>query len=538
MSTLPQPAVERAVAAGRFRALDAEETLTRFLVDGMPDRNRFHQALDELMAELTGGRPVRVRAFGEMVDILWRAGRQSAALHLEELWNEASVNHSFSLLCGYVMANFYKEGVERQFDAVCRAHTHVLSPMRPAVGESAASAIPEVDWLRDRVRLLEGENGRLAKIGLECRRSFEERAHRSEERFRLLVENVEDYAICMLDPSGAMVTWNQGAEQTLGYSAGEIVGNHFSKLHPEEEVALGWCERALATARRTGRFEDEGWLVRKDGSRFWASTILSALHDHAGHFVGFGKITRDLTARVHAEAERLERMRLEEAEKRKDEALAIVGPELRNPLAAAMLIARTLRRACGGVAEAELSALDRQLNQIARIVDDLGAASAVIRDSVALSPKPLPIGDVIARAVETTMPMMEERCHDVSIDAPDGELIVHVDPQRMVQVFGNLLSNAAKYTPKGGRIRVGAVRCGEQVEASVEDTGRGIAKDKIERIFDLFTQADPERDAPSGLGIGLSVVRKLVQAHGGEVTAESDGLGRGSRFVVRLPRAG
>jgi PAS domain S-box-containing protein len=538
MRTLQKFGVHDAVASGSFVAVDAHEVLAQILVDGAPDRDRFRRTLGELMERVTGGRPARVRGFGEMVDLLWRDGKRSAAIQLEELWNEAAAVHSFSLLCAYVVANLYKEGLDPQLEAVCLAHTHVISAPRPAASESEDGGTLDVDRLRDRVRLLEAENDRWREIEVACRRSAVERIHSSEERFSLLVDSVEDYAIFMLDLDGVIVTWNHGAERIKGYSASEIIGQHFSKLHPSEAAAEGRCERALDVARRMGRFEDEGWRVRKDGSRFWASCILTALRDTAGTIVGFAKVTRDLTARVRAEAERLQRVRLEEADTRKNEVLAVVGHELRNPLGAVTMVTTAMRRSGGSATEKQLAILDRQVERMLRIVGDLGDATRVMQDNVPLQQRHIEIRDVLANATEIVMPLMAERRHEFSVYVLDQGLLVNVDPERMTQVLGNILSNAAKYTPAGGRIRLRAALSGEHVEVSVQDNGRGIARDKLDLIFDLFGQAEPKLDARAGgLGIGLSVARKIVHAHGGEIVAQSDGPGRGSQFVVRLPRA-
>jgi len=537
MRTFQKFDADGAVAAGRFLAVDARETLARILVDGMPDRDRFNRTIGELMARVTGGRPARVRAFGEMVDLLWRDGRRGAAIQLEELWNEASAVHSFSLLCAYVIANLYKEGVDPQLQAVLHAHTHVISAPRPEASMSEDALPLEVDRLRERVRLLETENDRWREIEVACRRSAAERIHSSEERFSLLVDSVEDYAILMLDLSGVIVTWNHGAERIKGYSASEIIGQHFSKLYPPEDVASGQCSRALDVARREGRFEDEGWRVRKDGSRFWATCVLTALRGKAGTIVGFAKVTRDLTARVRAEAERLQRARLEEADKRKNEVLAIVGHELRNPLGAVTMVARAMRRSDGRVTEKQLAILDRQVERMLRIVEDLGDAARVMHESVPLVHRQIETRELLAHAAEIVTPLMEEHRHEFCVDVRDEVLLVNVDPVRMTQVLVNILTNAAKYTPDGGRIRLCAALSGEHVEVSVQDNGRGIGQDKLDLIFDLFGQADPELDARGGgLGIGLTVARKIVCAHGGEIVAQSDGPGRGSQFVVRLPR--
>jgi PAS domain S-box-containing protein len=528
--------IEGAIDSGRVVLLDARETLSRFLVNGMPDPDRFHRTLDEVMARLVGGAPVRVRAYGEMVDLLWRDGARTAAIRLEELWNEAAAVHPFSLLCAYVMANFVKGAGGAELKAVCRSHTHVLSVGRRDGIAREVPPVPEVVRLRERCRLLEAENARLREIQGALRRSLAERLHVSESRFRLLVENVEDYAITMLDTNGAVVTWNAGAARISGFCADEIVGCHFSRFYPAEDVAAGKCEHQLAIAGATGRYEDEGWRLRKDASRFWANGVTTALRDEGGTLIGFGQVTRDLTARLRAEAERVRLARIEEAQQRKDEFLAIMGHELRNPLAPLVTAAHMIRLRGGHATEKEMGVLDRQLRQMTRIVDDLLDASRAMREKVQLALEPIEIGKVLANAVDLAAPLLEERGHALCVEVPQAGHLVSVDPERMAQVFGNVLNNAAKYTPNGGAIRLSAARCGEDVEVTVQDNGQGMAPEMLDRVFDLFAQVDPglARTA-GGLGIGLAVARKIVREHGGEIVAQSEGVGRGSRFVVRLP---
>jgi PAS domain S-box-containing protein len=527
--------VEAAVDSGRVVLLDARETLARFLVNGMPDADRFHRVVDDLMARVTMGRPARVRAFGEMVDLLWRDGARTAAIRLEELWNEAAVVHRFSLLCAYVMANFVKGAGGPDLATVCDQHTHVLALHGDDALDRNAEAVLEFGRLRDRCRSLEAENERLREIEAALRQSLAERLHASESRFRLLMENVEDYVSYMLDPNGMVVTWNAGAARIKGYSATETIGAHFSKFYPQEDVIAGKCEHGLATATATGRYEDEGWRLRKDGSRFWASGVTTALRDDAGTLIGFGQVTRDLTARVRAEAERVQLARIEEAQRRKDEFLAIMGHELRNPLAPLVTAAHMIRLRGGRATEMEMGILDRQLRQMTRIVDDLLDASRAMRDTVQLSLETIEIGKVLANAIDLAAPLLEERRQELSVDVPPRGHLVSVDPERMAQVFGNVLNNAAKYTPKGGTIELSAGRRGEHIEVIVQDNGQGIAPELLERVFDLFAQADPglARTA-GGLGIGLAVARKIVREHRGEIVAQSEGVGRGSRFVVRL----
>ena len=189
--------------------------------------------------------------------------------------------------------------------------------------------------------------------------------------FRLLVSRVRDYALFVMDPQGHIATWNAGAEHIKGYRADEIIGRHFSIFYPPEDVASGKCERELEVAARTGTFEEEGWRLRKDGTPFWASVLITALRDDAGNLVGFAKVSRDLTDRLRAEEQRMRLVRSQENDRRKDEFLAIIGHELRNPLspmATAVHLIKT--RAVPGL-EHPVDVLERQLSQVTRLIDDL-----------------------------------------------------------------------------------------------------------------------------------------------------------------------
>jgi PAS domain S-box-containing protein len=538
LARLDDSRVQLAVAEGRLHRFDARETLAQFMVKGSPDRDTFHRLFDEILSRATNGRSgARVRAYGEMVDLLWRDGLESAAVELEELWNETCSRHSLSLLCAYAMANFYKRVNRLELDDVRRLHDHVV-PGESAKDPEELGSSSEVERLRERVRSLEGENEQLRAFDRARRGSASERLQERDERFRLLVESVKDYAIFILDPNGVVVTWNAGAERIKGYKAAEIIGKHFSMFYLREEVASGKCEMELAAALAEGRFEDEGWRLRRDGSRFWANVVITPLRDPSGTAVGFAKVTRDLTERVRAESERVQLARIEEAQRRKDEFLAIMGHELRNPLAPLVTAAHMIRLRGGRATEKEMGILDRQLRQMTTIVSDLLDASHAMRDKVELSLQVLEIGAVLADAVDLASPLIEARHHELVIEVPGRGLLVNVDTSRMAQVFGNVLNNAAKYTPPGGTIRVRATRRGDQVEVVIEDNGQGIAPRMRDQIFDLFTQGDHglERDG-GGLGIGLAIARNLVKEHHGEILAESDGVGRGSRFTIRLPRA-
>ncbi|HEY4241475.1 MAG TPA: ATP-binding protein [Kofleriaceae bacterium] len=359
----------------------------------------------------------------------------------------------------------------------------------------------------------------------------------SSELFRLLLGSVRDYAIFMLDPAGRVATWNTGAERLKGYAASEIVGSHFSRFYPRVDVDAGKCEHELRVAAATGRFEDEGWRIKKDGSPFWANVVISAVRDDAGTLVGFSKVTRDLTERKRNEEERAARLAAEHASRAKDEFLALLGHELRNPLAPIVTAVELMRRRATGH-EAELGIIERQVKHLTYLVDDLLDVSRVVNGKLELRRAPVDLRTAITNAVEIVQPMLEGRGHVLAVDVADAPVMIDGDEARLTQVVTNLLTNAAKYTPPGGHIELSLRATRATATLTVRDDGVGIAAEMLPRIFDLFEQGTQRLDrAAGGLGLGLAIVRSLVELHGGHVTANSDGAGCGSTFSISLPVA-
>jgi len=368
------------------------------------------------------------------------------------------------------------------------------------------------------------------------RRLAEQALIEAEERVRLLVNSIRDYALIMLDPKGNVTTWNAGASAIMGYAADEVLGMHFSRFYPANDVAAGKCDHELEVARATGRFEDEGWRVRADGTRFWANTVISAVRDSVGELIGFSKVTRDLTDRIRSEQERAGRLAAEEANRSKDEFLAMLGHELRNPLAP-IVTALQLIKLRGDTAFArEHAVIERQVEHVMHLVDDLLDVSKVGRGKIVLKTKQVDLRDPIAKAVEIATPLVDRGQHQLHLDVPAAPLFVEGDDARLVQIFTNLLTNAARYTEPGGEIWFTARHVDDQITIEVRDTGIGITPDLLPRVFDLFVQGRQGSDRMTGgLGLGLTLVRSLVQLHRGEITAASEGPGRGSTFTIRLP---
>jgi len=363
----------------------------------------------------------------------------------------------------------------------------------------------------------------------------EERRLAAEERFRLLVESVQDYALLILDPEGRIATWNVGAERIKGYAASEIIGDHFSRFYPAEDVAAGKCEHELEVAAREGRFEDENWRVRKDGSQFWANVVISAIRDRAGALVGYSKVTRDLTERRRSEVERTARLAAEQASRAKDEFLAMLGHELRNPLAPILTALELMQLRAPDTFERERTVILRQVRHVGRLVDDLLDVSRITRGEVQLHVDDLDVAETINKAIEIASPLLEERTHELITTVARG-LMVRGDAVRLAQVVANLLTNAAKYTERGGVITISTTRESERIAIRVGDNGVGIAPEVQPHVFDTFYQSRQAIDrAQGGLGLGLAIVRTLVELHGGEVKVASAGLGKGSEFTVWIP---
>ena len=359
------------------------------------------------------------------------------------------------------------------------------------------------------------------------------------DALRLFVESVGDYAIFMLDPEGRVATWNRGAERINGYTAAEIVGQHFSRFYPAEDVAAGKPGRELEETARRGRIEDEGWRVRKDGSRFWASVVIAAVRSPEGELMGFGKVTRDLSEHRKAEQGRVAMAAREEGVRAREELLVIAAHELRNPIAALQLNANLVRRLAeagdrggtGGLAE-RVKRLQHSATRLSRLID------AVLRVAILLEPREI---ELDRRALELRA-LVGAVVEDHRPDAASAGCAVHIEPGPPVVVLGdralvevavaNLLANAFKYGAKQP-VTLRVELRGERAILSVHDRGMGIPADREVNLFDRFSRGVSTRQY-GGLGLGLWTVRAIAEAHGGGVRVTSQ-AGEGSTFEVDLP---
>ncbi len=374
------------------------------------------------------------------------------------------------------------------------------------------------------------------------RKKAEEAVRDSQERFRLLVESVSDYAIYMLDTQGNVLSWNVGAERIKGYTAEEILGQHFSVFYPEEAIARGWPAEELRRAAALGRFEDEGWRVRKDGSQLWANVVITAISDEAGRLRGFSKVIRDLTERRRHEEALLEKnQELEKASQAKDHFLATMSHELRTPLNAIIGFTGTLLMKLPGPLtagqEKQLRTVQTSARHLLSLINDLLDLAKIESGKVELNPEPLVCQSVIQEVVTTLRPLAEGKGLRFETKIPPEERVVQADRRALSQILLNLVNNAIKFT-ETGRVSLELLQWDEDgrvvTKFVVSDTGIGIRFDDQGKLFQAFTQVDSSGTRRhEGTGLGLHLSAKLAKLLGGRITLQSE-YGHGSTFTLQL----
>ena len=361
--------------------------------------------------------------------------------------------------------------------------------------------------------------------------------------YRLLVETVRDYAIFALDASGHVLSWNPGAQRFKGWEAHEIIGQHFSIFYDAEDRANRKPERELEIAIRDGRVEDEGWRLKKDGTRFWANVVITSLW-RDGALVGFAKVTRDLTERRAAQLKAVEDARRlaqsEEANRTKSSFLAAMSHELRTPLNAIAGYADLLLAGVAG----ELTEQQRQYvervhagqKHLLGVINDILNFSRIEAGQLRYDIEPISLRDCI----ETVVPLVEPQTRTKSvalIDSAPDEIRVLADGSKVEQILINLLSNAVKFTASGGSITLRSGVEGDEGFIAVRDTGIGISAADLDAIFQPFVQVGRSLTSPhEGTGLGLAISSDLARGMQGSLSAEST-LGEGSAFTLRLPLA-
>jgi PAS domain S-box-containing protein len=363
-------------------------------------------------------------------------------------------------------------------------------------------------------------------------------ARELEGRFDLLVADVREYAIFLVEPGGHLLCWNPGAERIFGYRSDEIIGQHFSRFFSPEDVRNGQPEHELKTATAAGRAQSVRQQVRKDGTQFWCRVTVTPLFDKDKQVLSFARVVHDLTDSQEQEARKKQAEDLAEAGRSREEFMALLAHELRNPLSPILNALNILRqmKTDDPIIHQAGNIIERQVGQMVRLVDDLLDVTRITKGKLRLTQEPVELRGAMNRAAETARPLLDARKHEFSLLLSTEPIWVDADPARLEQIAVNLLNNAAKYTDPGGFVWMTVGREGADAVVRVRDSGVGIPAAMLPHIFDLFTQVDGSLSrSHGGLGIGLALVRTLVEMHGGRVQAHSAGLGKGSEFTVKLP---
>ncbi|HEX4233399.1 MAG TPA: PAS domain S-box protein [Caldimonas sp.] len=364
------------------------------------------------------------------------------------------------------------------------------------------------------------------------RRRHEEQLREREERLRLIVDGVKDHAMLLLDAQGVIVSWNPAAQNILGYAPEEAVGRDVAILYPAQERSSGRPQAEMAAAAHAGALHSHAWKVRSDGTLVWTDASVNVVRDRDGRMNGFVYILRDL-----AEKQRIEEL---EAEGRRIlEFIAMLSHELRNPLAPIKNAVSILKLPQGQEHAAKYAdMIARQLAHLTRLVDDLMDVSRITTGKIELVRAPLEVNALVQAAVESTRGTIEGYGHAVAVRPAPEPVFVDGDSVRLTQVVVNLLNNAAKYTTPNGRIEVVVSRLRAAVQLEVVDNGIGMSEGLIQRAFDPFVQGERALDrSQGGLGIGLTLVKRIVDLHGGSVVASSAGTGQGTKFTITIPLA-
>ena len=498
--------------AARDRAqyvpLDATQLLAEILAKGWPQPNQFQSSVGSVISEAER-RFERVRVFGGMVGLLWQEGKYAAAAYLDALWSELATARRFALFCAYPVPVARSESVEEALLELSRRSHEQLRVLDATLTRRVAERTDEIG--------------------------------RTELQFQQLVTSVSDYAIYMLDVNGNIVSWNTGAERIKGHTREEIIGKHFSVFYTEEDRAQGMPARALSVAGAEGKYEAEAWRVKKDGTRFWASVVINAIHDASGQVCGFAKITRDLTNRRDIEEQLHQSQKMEAI----GQLTGGVAHDFNNLLTIILGNLETVWR--------ELPQSDGKLR---RAVDQAtrGAQRAVTLTQQLLAfsrrqplnPKPTDINRLVAGMSELVRRTIGEQ---IAVEAvlAGGLWVAEIDPHQLESALLNLAVNARDAMPSGGKLtietanaylddiyaaRYAEVKPGQYVVLCVSDTGIGMTEDTIARAFDPFFTTKP---VGQGTGLGFSQVYGFVKQSGGHVKIYSE-VGGGTAVKMYLPR--
>jgi PAS domain S-box-containing protein len=516
--------------SGELITLDAEAVLAQFMVDGWPDEARFQDTVGKVVRKACATGQT-VNAFGEMVALLCAQGLYDAAIRLEQLWNALRDDCSFSLFCAYPWRLFPTIELAESFQQVCAEHDYVCSH-----GGHLHTPVELHDihlkatQLEQKMRALQAEVDRL--------KESEQTLKHREKEFADFVENAAE-GLHRVDPDGTILWANKAELAMLGYRWEEYIGHHIAEFHADQPTI-----EAILTKLVAGEtlYDQPARLRCKDGS------IKHVLIHSNGCFKD-GQLrysrcfTRDATERHQLEQVYIEReallTELTRANRAKDEFLAMLAHELRNPLAPISAAAQLLELAASDPVKVKQAAgiIGRQAKHLTALIDDLLDVARVTRGLIVIDKNPVDLRQVLSDAIEQMTPHISARQHHLSsLHLPPEPANVVGDHKRLVQVVTNLLANAAKYTPEGGNIIARLQVSSGQVVLEISDNGIGMAPDLLAKAFDLFSQGERASDrSQGGLGLGLALVKTLVELHSGSAHADSAGIGQGSTFTIRMP---
>lgn len=379
-----------------------------------------------------------------------------------------------------------------------------------------------------------------------ARKQAEEQLRWTEESFRLMVESVTDYAIVMLDTKGRVMSWNSGAQRIKGYSAEEIIGQHFSRFYLRKDIECGKPQHDLDIVATKGRFEDEGWRVRNNGSAFWANVVFTAIRDQDGNLRGYAKLTRDLTERKRLDQALRDKntelknatFMAEKANLAKSDFLSRMSHELRTPLNAILGYAQLLEAGVPALTEtqdARLKPIIKAGWYLLELINEILDLAVIESGQLSLSLESISLLDVMRECQAMVESQAEQRGIKMNFIQLDSAWFVKADRTRLKQSLLNLLSNAIKYNRKHGMVKIVCSSTPERIRISVKDSGEGLSPDKLAQLFQPFNRLGQENGAEEGTGIGLMVTKQLVELMGGSIGAASS-VGAGCEFWIELRR--
>jgi PAS domain S-box-containing protein len=532
--------------------LDARTTLDMFMDDSAPDPARFQanvgRVIEDASKDGTGAKRV-VRAYGEMVDVLWAEGNIEAALRLEELWNELAESFEFSLLCAYAMNRFNDAADGEGLRRICEAHTHV-EPTEGYVERDSDAQLVEIALLQQRALALETEIARRQALERELRAAVAKLSAREAELSDVLENAAEGIHLVAADGT---INWANDAElRMLGYSADEYIGHKITEFHADRATIDDMLAR-LAAGETLSSYPAR--LRRKDGS-IRHVVVSSNVLFRDGEFVRTRCFTRDVTALVAANEERehlLQRERFaraqaerakaaaEQANRAKSQFLAVMSHELRTPLNAIGGYAELMDMEIHGPITSEqreaLDRIQRSQRHLLGLINQVLNYARIESGRLRYDLTNLSLDDVMRNVEAFTLTQIAAKGLQYQCSSSRPPAIVYADQEKVQQILLNLIGNATKFTERGGRISLESEIGDFVVLVRVRDTGIGIAKEKLSTIFDPFVQVDTNYTRTrDGIGLGLAISRDLARGMGGDLTAEST-AGKGSTFTLALPRA-